>query len=94
MIKKLNLSPSNNALLELLKSNSKVALDCLETKEDPQFNSIFAPFKDLKTLSNDHCFKITRLTKLKVLRIFRILTKLRDCKNRTKAQILALFMLF
>ena len=94
LIKKLNASPSNNALLELLKSTSKVALDCFETKEDPQFNSIFAPFRDLKTLSNDHCFKITRLTKQEFLSTLRMLTKLRDSKNRTKAQLLALYRFF
>jgi hypothetical protein len=91
LIKTTNKSPDTQALIELLNSTSSVALKCIEEKDDPEYNSIFAPFKDLKTLDNGHCYKITKLTKPQFLNTLRMLTKLRDSKNRTIGQLLALY---
>ncbi len=90
-IKKLNISPKTNEIIELLNSTSKVALKCLELTKDREFNSIFAPFKNVKTLQNEHCLKITRLTKSQFLTTLGMLTKLRNSKNRSTGQLLALY---
>jgi len=84
-------SPKIHEIVELLNSTSKVALNCLAITKDPEYNSIFAPFKKLKSLTNDHCYKITRLTKAQFLTTLRMLTKLRNSKNRTIGQLLALY---
>ena len=94
LIKKINNSPKTTDIIELLNSTSKVALKCFELTTDPEYNSIFEPFKNLKTLQNEHCLKITGLTKGQFITTLRMLTKLRNSKNRTTGQLLALYRYF
>jgi hypothetical protein len=96
LIKGLPNQPEKKELVELLESIGQLTINCLNERErldeqQKEINLIFEPFKNIALLSEEHCKEITNLSKEQFMRVLNLLTRLRDSKNRTKAQLLALY---
>jgi hypothetical protein len=92
LIKPLPASPKQADLIEMLNSVGTLSLNCLNEKESADEESlIFEPFKNFALLEENHCLQITNLTKAQFLQVMNILERLRNSKNRTKEQLLALY---
>jgi hypothetical protein len=59
----------------------------------PVQSGIFDNFKDMASLSEDHCFMITRWSKLEFIRFSKYLTCINDTAGRTKSSLSLLSLL-
>ncbi len=82
---------NNNWILNFLNKISSYTQNCLENEKDSESKLIFDDFKDLEKLENDHCLKITNLSKEQFCNVLNMIKDIRNSKNRTKGQLLALF---
>ena len=84
-------SQNNDWILNFLNKISNYTQNCLEKEKDNKSKLIFDDFKDLEKLENDHCLKITNLSKEQFCNVLKMIKDIRNSKNRTKGQLLALF---
>lgn len=54
-------------------------------------SGIFDDFKNIASLSEDHCFRITRWTREEFIRFSKYITSVNDTAGRTKEQLIALY---
>ena len=59
--------------------------------EENAFSSIFDPFKNLNTLDETHCYKITKWTKKQFIDFLGYIKNIRNTTNRTKSELVALY---
>jgi hypothetical protein len=92
LIKPLPESPKQDDLIKMLNSVGTLTLNCLNENESADEESlIFEPFKNFTLMEENQCLQITNLTKAQFLQVMNILERLRNSKNRTKEQLLALY---
>ncbi len=83
---------SSKYLIKMLNSVGTITLNCLNENESADEESlIFEPFKNFTLMEENHCLQITNLTKAQFLQVMNISERLRNSKNRTKEQLLALY---
>lgn len=85
--KSLEQAGSLNGFLNCISNFTK---KCLENQTS-QFRSVFHPFKNISELDDDHCKKITKWTKEEFLRFSNYIKRIRNTKNRTKEEMIALY---
>jgi hypothetical protein len=69
---------------------------CLEASKKIQHNlehnsGVFDKFKDMASLDNDFCLKITGWNKIQFMSFSKLITRIRDTSGRTKEQLIAIY---
>ena len=81
-------------IVKLLKSVSKLTVDCLKIEENQskiQQKFAFEHFRNIETLNENHCQKITGWTKAQFIEFSRYIKNIRNTKNRSKGELIALY---
>jgi hypothetical protein len=75
----------------LMQKTKRIKIWLDNKKYLPNQSGIFDDFKNLTTLTEDHCYRITRWTRKEFIRFSKYITSINDTSGRTKEELIALY---